>query len=139
MKNLHEKTTLISQNEILMLEKLFNDVWCLETAHPRFRTRWSEDNKAVGQCGSTSLIINDLFGGRIIVDDVNEHVWNELPDDSQQDFTRSQFKTDRLLSAGRYTTKDGLISESKTGQLERYELLKEKLIKAGLKYSNPKF
>lgn len=138
MKNLHQKSALVDKETIKKLNTLFNDVWCKETAHPKFQPRWSEKNKAVGQCGSTALIINDLFGGKMILDDINTHVWNVLPDGSQQDFTRSQFEKDLPLSVQKYRTKEELIAESKTGQLERYKLLKKKLIKAGLKFPNSK-
>jgi hypothetical protein len=129
MDDFHQKSDLISPEEIQRIEKVLEAIWSRETADPDVRDQWSEENKALGQCAITSVLIYDLFGGRIIYDKANFHVWNELPDGSQQDFTRSQFKEERTFSLYKYKTKEDILYIDERGKRtkieERYKKLKE--------------
>lgn len=40
-------------------------VWCKETCSPSLRDKWSPDNKSVGQCAITALLVQDIFGGEV--------------------------------------------------------------------------
>lgn len=40
--------------------------WNKETCSPGLRDFWNESNPSLGQCAITSLIVNDLFGGKIM-------------------------------------------------------------------------
>lgn len=127
MKNFHQKSSLISQ-EVIEKKKALEVAWSRETTDPDSRDRWSEDNKALGQCAITSVLIYDLFGGRMIYDKANFHIWNELPDGSQQDFTRSQFTNERIFTVYKYKTKEDILyyeRGKKTHIEEKYKKLKE--------------
>lgn len=60
---------------------------------------WTADNPACGQCGVTSLIVQDHAGGDLVMATVlhadgrrqGVHYWNRLPDGSEVDLTREQF------------------------------------------------
>ena len=55
---------------------------------------WSEDNPACGQCGVTSLVVQDRFGGELLKTPVNDkwHFYNRI-EGIRYDFTAGQFKT----------------------------------------------
>jgi hypothetical protein len=55
-------------------------------------SKWSLDNQANGQCGVTSLVVNDFFGGEILKTKVPKgwHYYNRIGNKSF-DFTQSQF------------------------------------------------
>lgn len=132
MKNLYQKSLLISQNEFHKLEKAFQRSWSIETTNPDIRDHWSEAKPAYGQCTPTALVVYDLYGGKLIYDKENYHIWNELPDGTQQDFSREQFEENVELSIYKYKTKEDIL-ESEHGKQsrmrQRYQLLKENVIK----------
>src|SRR5688500_8041126 len=61
--------------------------WSIETSRS-----WQQDNPASCQCGVTSLVVHDKFGGEILKTDVNGawHFYNRI-DGKRVDFTMSQF------------------------------------------------
>jgi hypothetical protein len=63
-----------------------------ESWSPQTAIQWSRDNPALGQCNVTSLLIEELFGGRILKTRYREgfHFYNEI-DGRRYDFTASQF------------------------------------------------
>lgn len=73
-------------SEQKILSALF-DSWSPQTA-----IQWRPDNPALGQCNVTSLLIEELFGGRILKTRYREgfHFYNEI-DGYRYDFTASQF------------------------------------------------
>ena len=103
-------------------------VWCLETCGPRYRAQWSPENRTAGQCTITSILIQDLFGGKVYGVPLPEggfHCFNKVGDcvfditseqfgDADLDYTENfeQFREEQL---------------SDTGKRERYELLKKLL------------
>lgn len=128
MKNYHQPTKLISMEEINKIEKVLFNSWSNETTDPENKDAWTVENKALGQCAPTSLLIFDMFGGQLIYDKTNFHIWNELPDGSQQDFTRSQFITKRKFSIYKYKTKADVLYDKRgieTKLERRYEILKQ--------------
>lgn len=60
---------------------------------------WTKDNPLWGHCTVVSILAQSLFGGRILGINLKGtkfanmwfHYWNEFPDETQEDFTRSQF------------------------------------------------
>lgn len=133
MKNLYKISQLFSKQEFGRMEKAFETAWIKDTTYPDMKEEWSEDNKALGQCAVTSLIIYDLFGGRIIYDKANLHIWNELPDGTQQDFTRKQFPGRRKFTMYKYKTKENILYDEmgqRTQIEQRYKLLKQRFQKA---------
>jgi len=133
MKNLYQSSKLLSQQEFKRFEKAFKQAWIKDTAYPDAKEEWSKNNKALGQCVLTALIIYDLYGGRLILDKVNFHIWNELPDGTQQDFSRCQFKEERIFTVTKYKTQEDVLYDE-TGQrtkiLPRYQLLKQRFEEA---------
>lgn len=130
MKNYHQKSTLISPEMILKIGQALDTAWSRETADPDSKDQWSDENKSVGQCAVTSVLIYDLFGGRMIYDKANFHIWNELPDGSQHDFTRSQFTDERIFSIYKYKTKDDILFDERGKRVNleaRYNQLKQNL------------
>lgn len=129
MKNLYQNSLLLSQKKFEKLEKAFKFAWSKETTSPIIKDEWSENNKAYGQCAITALIVCDLLGGRIIYDKANSHVWNELPDGTQQDFSREQYKEDIIFTIYKYKLKKDLLSDNygrRTQIIPRYQLLKQR-------------
>lgn len=61
--------------------------WSSQTA-----IQWKSENPALGQCNVTALLIEELFGGRILKTKLQEgyHYYNEI-DGHRYDFTDSQF------------------------------------------------
>ena len=104
--------------------------WREETAtFANPKKKWLKSNSPRGQCLVTSVLINDLFGGKIVYDRTNHHFWNELPDKTWQDFSRSQFKTETPLKITKYKTKREVLSDEhaiKHNTAGRYLLLKQK-------------
>ena len=128
MKNFHQRSDLISQETITSIEKALDSAWSKETADPDSQDKWIENNKAMGQCAITSVLIYDMFGGRMIYDKTNFHIWNELPDGSQQDFSRSQFTDERHFTVYKYKTREDILYDER-GQrshiIDRYNQLKQ--------------
>ena len=60
---------------------------------------WTKENMFWGQGAVVSLLAQSLFQGEILgvnlkdtkFADLKLHFWNQLPDDTEKDFTRSQF------------------------------------------------
>ena len=82
------------------LEAALREAWCRWTADPADHYRWTPDCPASGQCGSTALIVHDAFGGELMMAEVRGadggdrgvHYFNRLPDGSELDLTREQFR-----------------------------------------------
>ena len=66
--------------------------WSLESS-----TKWSKDNPAMGQCGVTALVVNDIMGGEIKKTKLPNgwHFYNVI-NGMGYDFTVSQFTEDIL-------------------------------------------
>lgn len=131
MNNLYQPTSLMSKETFDRISNVLEQVWAADTTFPDVVSDFNDDNKALGHCATTSVIINDLFGGRMIYDKANFHVWNELPDGTQQDFTRSQFKDDRIFTIYKYQSRDEVLNSNvgkRTNIIPRYELLKHRFL-----------
>lgn len=129
MKNLYQPSSLLTKSEFKKIEKALENAWSQETTNPDVKNEWTEDNKAYGQCAITSLIIYDMFGGKLIYDKENFHIWNELPDKSQQDFSRKQFLNERTFSIYKYKTKEDILFDEngvRTKTNKRYKLLSKR-------------
>lgn len=64
-----------------------------ETCYPSLREKWNEENKTLGHCAITALIINDFLGGKIMrcMCETGSHYYN-LINNEIIDLTVSQFK-----------------------------------------------
>lgn len=68
-------------------------IWCRESCAPRYREKWSESNKTLGQCSITSFLVQDIFGGEVYGIKLKEggfHCYNVV-DGVQFDLTSEQF------------------------------------------------
>mgnify|MGYP001558468168 CR=1 FL=1 len=133
MKNVYQNSKILSKGEFKKIEKAFKKAWSRETTFADVYDEWSQENKAFGQCLVTAAIINDLYGGRLIYDKNNKHYWNELPDGSEQDFSRCQFKDERIFSVTKYKTKEEALYDDygiKRNTAKRYRLLIQKFQEA---------
>ena len=74
--------------ESTQLARVLKKSWSLKTS-----SKWTSDNPAEGQCGVTSLVVNDLLGGEIYKTRLPAgwHFYNMI-DRERYDFTSSQFK-----------------------------------------------
>lgn len=131
MENLYSQSKILSEKDFKKLEKVFEEVWSNDSTFPDNAKGWSSENKAFGQCAPTSLVVNDMFGGRMIYDKANFHIWNELTDGTQQDFSRVQFKDKRTFSVYKYKIKEEMLNDEiglRTNLLGRYSLLKNRVV-----------
>jgi [ribosomal protein S5]-alanine N-acetyltransferase len=64
-KHISDQTSILKLNDIAIdlrvttaqLLKVFNNAWSLKSS-----SKWSRENPAKGQCGVTSLVVNDILG-----------------------------------------------------------------------------
>jgi 8-oxo-dGTP pyrophosphatase MutT (NUDIX family) len=90
---------------VTSLEHAVRAAWCRWTSDPVDQPGWSDANPASGQCASTALVVQDRFGGELLVAEVHEadgsrqglHYWNRLPDGRELDLTREQFRRGEVV------------------------------------------
>ncbi|MFH8615279.1 hypothetical protein ACH4E8_09415 [Streptomyces sp. NPDC017979] len=98
------------------------------------RAPWTPDNPARGQCDITALVVHDLLGGHLLLGEVTldgadhgYHWWNRLPDGTEIDLTREQFRQGQIITPGRAVQRP-------PGRLprrhEEYEVLKGRVLAA---------
>ena len=109
------------------IQEILLKCYSKDLCYPQLKSKWSEDNKCLGMCAITALIINDYFNGEIckIHVDGTSHYFN-LIDDKIIDLTSSQF--DFKINYENYEIADRakmLTDNTK----QRYNCLKEKIIK----------
>jgi hypothetical protein len=77
----------MNKYEAEKLLKILFTVWSKESS-----SKWSKENPANGQCGVTSLVVHDLFGGEILKTQTvgGWHYYNRI-NGERYDFTESQF------------------------------------------------
>ncbi len=107
--------------------------WGPDTCDPVDLDDWRPDNPARGQCGVTALVIADLLGGDLLVGKVftrdgtlqGYHWWNRLPDGTELDLTREQFRDGETITAGTFVPRP---NRSPTRCREQYELLRRRVL-----------
>ena len=74
------------------LTKMLELSWNKNTCTLSLQDSWNENNKALGQCAITALIVNDFLGGKIMrcMCESGSHYYN-LINDNIIDLTSSQF------------------------------------------------
>lgn len=122
----------MNAEDIKILKDAFKKSWSKSTTYPKTREKWSSENPAFGQCAITSLVINDLYGGKIVYNQDYHHFWNVLKDGTVIDLTKVQFGTGVKIesfseSSREYILESAAATEAKTP--ERYQLLKSKVHK----------
>ena len=97
--------------------------WCKETCVPSLRDNYNDENKSLGQCAITALVVNDYFGGKIMrcMASTGSHYYNMI-DDEIVDLTAEQFIDEvPLYNEGAERTREYLLSNDDTKS--RYLLL----------------
>lgn len=116
---------MISYNKLkcILLNNYSKDI-----AYKVVRNKWSLDNKTLGMCAITSLIVNDYFGGIIKKCYVNEisHYYNEINNEII-DFTSEQFYSDITYNNSIIINREQMLSNLDTKN--RYEKLLYKINK----------
>ncbi|MFE9582905.1 hypothetical protein ACFYO1_41490 [Nocardia sp. NPDC006044] len=83
------------------IEQALRDSWAADTCSPDdvARAAWDLGNPAWGHCDITALVLHDVFGGELLLGEVyldgerrGYHWWNQLPDGTEVDLTREQFR-----------------------------------------------
>jgi hypothetical protein len=117
------------------VSQAFEEAWSRETCDPVDLDDWSPANPSRGQCGSTALVLHDIFGGELLIAEVHHldgtlqgyHYWNRLPDGEEVDLTRMQFTDDEVVETPRTLIRP-------TGQprrcVEQYILLRDRVLEA---------
>ena len=98
------------------VEKCIRKSWSYETCSPGLKEQWSEDNPSLGQCAVTALLVNDIYGGKIMrcMASTGSHYYN-LIDDKIVDLTVEQFQGEiPQYENGEERTRKYLLSNSDT-------------------------
>ncbi len=86
------------------LEQALRASWAPDTSDDP--GAWNSANPSAGQCVATTLVIQALHGGEIVLADVlladgvvrdHGHAWNRLPGGEEVDFTYAQFRCGERL------------------------------------------
>jgi ADP-ribose pyrophosphatase YjhB (NUDIX family) len=87
-----------------MLLPILLRCWGPDTCDPSDLADWHPGNPARGQCGTTALVVREILGGDLLHAKVTaggspagHHYWNRLPDGSELDLTREQFRPGELV------------------------------------------
>jgi hypothetical protein len=95
---------------LLAIDEALRLSWAPDTCSPDDLDRcgWQPDNPAWGHCDITALIVNDIFGGDLVVGKVYHlekqqgfHWWNRLPSGVELDLTREQFQQGQTITEAR--------------------------------------
>lgn len=114
---------------------ILSDIWSADTCAPRMRERWSEKNRALGQCSITAFLMQDLYGGKVCgipMDDGNYHCFNVVGEGTPNvrlfDLTSEQFGDIQLdYSACQEQFREAHFSKAE--KKRRYEILRAELMK----------
>lgn len=117
---------------LLDLDEALRASWAADTCSPDdlARVGWQPANPAWGHCDITALVVNDIFGGDLMVGEVwsagehhGFHWWNRLPSGSEIDLTREQFQLGQTVTEPRVVKRPQRLLRRN----EEYQLLRERL------------
>jgi hypothetical protein len=93
------------------IENVLRDSWAADTCSPDDLERdgWHSGNPAWGHCDITALVVNDIFGGDLMLGEVwavngerhGYHWWNLLGTGVELDLTREQFRCGQVVTGAR--------------------------------------
>jgi hypothetical protein len=89
------------------IERVIRASWSAESCDPVDLDQWSPETPARGQCAVTALLVQELFGGELLVAEVRHadgsrqgvHYWNRLAGGVELDLTREQFTASEVVHA----------------------------------------
>ena len=111
---------------IKTIKKALLECYSKDLCYYKVKDKWNENNKCLGMCAITSLIINDYFGGdicKIHVDGIS-HYFNII-DNKVVDLTSSQFNYEINYNDYQIIDRNKMLTK---GTKQRYNKLKSKLI-----------
>jgi len=93
---------------LLDLDRALRESWAADTCSPDDQPEWHPENPAWGHCDITALLVNDIFGGDLLVAEVHVdgaqrgfHWWNRLSSGVDLDLTREQFQRGQTIGTPR--------------------------------------
>ncbi|MDT0341722.1 YunG family protein [Streptomyces litchfieldiae] len=107
--------------------------WAADTCSPDdlLREPWTEANPAWGHCDITALVVNDIFGGDLMLGEVHHeglpagyHWWNRLAGGVEIDLTLEQFRRGQTVTAARVVQRPPGPPRRRS---EEYRLLRERV------------
>jgi len=104
------------------IQEFFNILYKCWSIHSS--SKWTLENPAKGQCGVTSLVVNDFFGGDILKTKTPEgwHYYNRICNNSV-DFTQSQFSL-KPIYLDMLSNREDAFSDT---NMEQYSYLKNRI------------
>lgn len=122
---------------LLEVEHAFRNAWGADTTclAPGSLPGWSPDNPSHGQCGPSALVLQDLFGGDLLLADVSAgaggvssvHYWNRLQGGLEVDLTRDQFASSHTVGEPRVVVRP---AEGPRAHRSEYQLLRRRVLAA---------
>lgn len=113
------------------IQNLLLDCYTKDLCYPKIQDDWNENNRCLGMCAITALIINDYFGGnisKIYVDGIS-HYFNII-DNKIIDLTSNQFDSDIDYKEYQLIDREKILNND---TLQRYNILKRRLMEKLLK------
>ncbi|WP_433664033.1 YunG family protein [Nocardia sp. CA-128927] len=119
---------------LITVDKALRASWAADTCSPDDieRAGWQPENPAWGHCDVTALVVNDIFGGELMVGEVwldgeqhGFHWWNRLGSGVELDLTREQFRLGQTIAAVRVVERPGGPTRYRWSE---YLLLRERVI-----------
>jgi hypothetical protein len=114
------------------VERVVRTSWGADTCDPVDRADWHAGNPARGQCGVTALVLNDLFGGELVLGEVHVagertgmHYWNRFGAGIEVDLTRDQFRQEESVVGGQVVPRP---AGPPRRCREEYELLRTRVL-----------
>lgn len=117
----------------LDLYDVLSTIWCADTCAPRLRTKWTQENRTLGQCSITAFLAQDIFGGEVygMATGNGVHCYNVV-DGYTFDLTSEQFgdEAGKLCYEGNeIQDRESAMHFAKEEKRQRYESLKAALNK----------
>lgn len=109
------------------LERALLNSYSQDLCYEKVRNHWTKENKTLGMCAITALVVNDYFKGdiaKIKVEGIS-HYFNII-DNKIIDLTKNQFKSKIDYKDYKIVNRNDLLTEDTKN---RYQILKEKVIK----------
>ena len=114
------------------VERAVRASWSAETCDPAAVDEWRPDNPARGQCGVTAFVVQDLFGGDLVLGEVHvdgrkveNHYWNRFGRGLDVDLTREQFRPEQVVVGGEVVIRP---PDAPRRCREEYELLRDRVL-----------
>ena len=113
--------------KIKQVQQALLNSYSKDLCYEKVRNQWTEENKELGMCAITALVVNDYFKGdiaKIKVDGIS-HYFNII-DNKIIDLTKTQFKSEIDYKDYKIVHRNDILTEDTKN---RYQRLKKKVIK----------